>query len=247
VFIVGMPRSGTTLVEQIIASHPRAHGAGELPHLGRVASAIGARLPGPAIDEDAVRSVTKARIEELANLYLLRLTKSSANAERVCDKAPLNGNYIGVAKLLFPKAKILYCRRNPIDTCVSIFMQKFASRHTYSYELKSLGGYYKAFAELMDHWQRLFPESIREIRYEESVEDLEKQARGIIAFLGLEWSDSCLNFQQTERAVMTASKWQVRQPVYKTSVQRWRRYEKHLKPLIEGLGGLAAEAGYPAP
>jgi hypothetical protein len=99
----------------------------------------------------------------------------------------------------------------------------------------------------MEHWKRLFPESIREIRYEESVEDLEGQARSIIAFLGLEWSDSCLNFQQTERSVMTASKWQVRQPVYKTSVQRWRRYEKHLKPLIEGLGGLAAEAGYREP
>jgi hypothetical protein len=242
-----MPRSGTTLVEQIIASHPRAHGAGELPHLGRVASAIGARLPGPAIDEDAVRSVTKARIEELANLYLLRLTKSSSNAERVCDKAPLNGSYLGVAKLLFPKAKILYCQRNPMDTCVSIFLQKFASRHTYSYELKSLGAYYRTFTDLMDHWKLLFPESIREIRYEESVEDLEGQARSIIAFLGLEWSDSCLNFQQTERSVMTASKWQVRQPVYKTSVQRWRRYEKHLKPLIEGLGGLAAEAGYREP
>jgi tetratricopeptide (TPR) repeat protein len=246
VFIVGMPRSGTTLVEQIIASHPRAHGAGELPHLSRVASAIGARLPGPAIDEDAVRSVTKPRIEELANLYLLRLTKLSSDAERVCDKAPLNGNYVGVAKLLFPKVKILYCRRNPMDTCVSIFMQKFASRHTYSYELKSLGGYYRAFAELMEHWKLLFPESILEIRYEESVQDLERQARAIIAFLGLEWSDSCLNFQETERAVMTASKWQVRQPVYKTSDQRWRRYEKHLNPLIEGLGDLAVKAGYQA-
>jgi tetratricopeptide (TPR) repeat protein len=244
VFIVGMPRSGTTLVEQIIASHPRAHGAGELPHLKRVAGAVGARLPGPAMDEQALRTLSRNRIAELAEVYLLRLTKSSSNPARVCDKAPLNGFYLGVATLLFPRSKILYCRRNAIDTCVSIFMQKFASVHAYSYDLKTLGRYYGSFAELMDHWLQLFPESIREIKYEDTVADVEKQARGIIDFLGLEWNDACLQFQKTERAVMTASKWQVRQPVYTSSVHKWRRYEKHLKPLIEGLGKHASEAGY---
>jgi tetratricopeptide (TPR) repeat protein len=244
VLIVGMPRSGTTLVEQIIASHPQAHGAGELPHLRRIAGAIGARLPGPAVDEQALRSLSPTRVAELADMYLLRLTKNAEEPARACDKAPLNGLILGVAALLFPRARILYCRRNAIDTCVSIFMQKFASTHSYSYDLKTLGRYYGAFAELMGHWQQLFPHAIREIHYEETVADLEKQAHGIIDFLGLEWNDSCLQFQKTERPVMTASKWQVRQPVYTTSVQRWRRYEKHLEPLIEGLGRHAIEAGY---
>jgi tetratricopeptide (TPR) repeat protein len=242
VFIVGMPRSGTTLVEQIIASHPQAHGAGELPHLRRIAGIVGARLPGPAIDREALTSFAKDRAAELAHLYLLRLTSTAGAAERVSDKAPLNGLYLGVAALLFPRAKILYCRRNPIDTCVSIFMQKFASRHAYSYDLNTLGRFYRSFAELMEHWRRLLPNTILEVHYENTVDDLEAEARAIISFLGLEWSDSCLKFQDAERAVMTASKWQVRQPVYKTSVQRWRRYEKHLAPLIEGLGNMATDA-----
>jgi tetratricopeptide (TPR) repeat protein len=244
VFIVGMPRSGTTLVEQIIASHPRAHGAGELPHLKRIAGAVGAKLPGPMMDEQALRTLSRFRAAELADLYLLRLTKNSGDTARACDKAPLNGLHLGVAALLFPRAKILYCRRNAIDTCVSIFMQKFASVHSYSYDLKTLGRYYGSFAELMDHWLQLFPDSIREVKYEDTVADLEKQARGIIDFLGLEWEDACLQFQKTDRPVMTASKWQVRQPVYTSSVQKWRRYGKQLKPLIDGLGRHAIEAGY---
>jgi tetratricopeptide (TPR) repeat protein len=244
VLIVGMPRSGTTLVEQIIASHPRAHGAGELPHLRRIAGAVGARLPGPMMDEQALRALPLTKAAELADLYLLRLTRNSRDPARACDKAPLNGLHLGVGVLLFPRAKILYCRRNAIDTCVSIFMQKFASRHSYSYDLHTLGRYYGAFVELMDHWRQLFPNSIREIRYEDTVANLEKQAREIIDFLSLEWSDSCLEFQKTERPVMTASKWQVRQPVYTSSVQKWRRYQKHLKPLFEGLGKYAKEAGY---
>jgi len=244
VFIVGMPRSGTTLIEQIIASHPRAHGAGELPHLKRIAGALGAKLPGPAIDEQALRTLSRSKAAEMANLYLTRLTKNSNDPARACDKAPLNGLHLGIAALLFPRAKILYCRRNAIDTCVSIFMQKFASVHAYSYDLKTLGRYYATFADMMDHWLQLFPEMIREVRYEDTVSELEKQARGIIDFLGLDWNDACVEFQKTERPVMTASKWQVRQPVYTSSVQKWRRYERYLKPLVEGLGKHAIEGGY---
>jgi sulfotransferase family protein len=237
-----MPRSGTTLVEQIIASHPNAYGAGELPHLGRVTGTFGVVSKKFLVDTDRALGLEKKKAQELAQLYLERLSQSAGKALRITDKAPLNGRFLGVAALLFPCAKILYCKRNPLDTCVSIFMQKFQAGHNYSNDLKMLGQFHRAYAGLMDHWTRLFPQAILELNYEESVDQFELQARRIIAHIGLEWHDACLNFRSTERPILTASKWQVRQPIYRTSVERWRRYAKHLGPLIEGLGDIAADS-----
>jgi hypothetical protein len=137
---------------------------------------------------------------------------------------------------LFRNAKIIHCKRDPIDTCVSIFMQKFQRGHYYSYDLKTLGQFHRFCGDLIAHWRDAVPLDFLEVGYESTVNEVEAQARRIIDFIGLEWNDACLNFQQTRRTVATASQWQVRQPVYTTSVQRWRRYEKYLGPLIEGLG-----------
>lgn len=240
VFIVGMPRSGTTLVEQVIASHPQAYGAGELPQLGRAARAMGINSKQFVVDTPKALKLERETVQNLAALYLERLSNGARNALRVTDKAPLNGRFLGVAALLLPRAKIIYCTRNPLDTCVSIFMQKFEAGHNYSNNLKMLGQYYRAYAGLMEQWKKMFSQMIIEVNYEDSVDDLKAQSRRIISHIGLEWDEACLNFQSTERPVFTASKWQVRQPVYRTSVERWRRYEKHLGPLIDSLGDLAA-------
>jgi tetratricopeptide (TPR) repeat protein len=239
VFIVGMPRSGTTLTEQIIASHPQAYGAGELPHIGRIARIVGAKTPEQDISILKLQALTPATAAELAQGYIDRLRQDSAAAARITDKAPLNLRYLGVISLLFTRAKIIHCTRNVLDTCVSIFMQNFNSGHAYSYDLGNLGHYYRSCAELISHWKQVIPQPILEVNYEETVGDIEHQARRIIDFIGLEWDDACLRFQETQRTVATASHWQVRQPVYKTSVGRWRRYENHLGPLIESLGPLA--------
>jgi tetratricopeptide (TPR) repeat protein len=235
VFIVGMPRSGTTLTEQIVASHPKAVGAGELPHIRRISSIIGAISAAQEVNANALHALTAQKVRELADVYLERLSHGTSNKERITDKQPLNLRHLGTIALLFPNAKIIHCRRNPLDTCVSIFMQRFNKGHHYSYDLKTLGQFYRQCDELMNYWKDTVPLEILEIDYESTVKDLETQARRIISFLGLEWSDTCLNFQDTKRAVATASQWQVRQPLYKTSVARWQHYKKHLAPLLEGL------------
>ena len=238
VFIVGMPRSGTTLIEQIVASHPKAYGAGELPHMSRIASIIGVTSPRLEFDEAKIRAQTAADIAKIAEEYLGRLTEGAGKAARVTDKAPLNVRYLGIAALMFPNCHIIHCRRNPIDTCVSIFMQKFSRGHSYSHNLASLAQYYREYVRMAEHWRAVLPLKMLEVDYEESVADTEAQARKVIDFLGLKWDDACLSFQHTKRAVATASQWQVRQPIYKTSVERWRRYEAHIGPLIEGLKDL---------
>lgn len=238
VFIVGMPRSGTTLVEQIVASHPKAYGAGELPHLSRAATMLGAVDRSFHIQEQAVRELATERVAEIAEGYLARLTEGAGKAIRVSDKAPLNIRYLGPAALMFPESRVIHCRRNPIDTCVSIFMQKFSRGHTYSHDLATLAEFYREYVRMADHWRNALPLKVLEVDYESTVSDIEGQARRIIDFLGLKWDDACLSFQHTKRSVATASQWQVRQPVYTRSVERWRRYEAHIGPLIEGLSDL---------
>ena len=238
VFIVGMPRSGTTLIEQIIASHPKAYGAGELPHLSRIASILGATSKTIEFDATKVAAQTADDVRRVAEGYLERLTEGAGKAIRVTDKAPLNVRYLGIVALMFPNCQVIHCRRNPIDTCVSIFMQKFSRGHAYSHNLESLARYYREYVRLADHWRAVLPLKMLDVDYEESVADTEAQARKVIDFLGLKWDDACLSFQHTKRAVATASQWQVRQPVYTTSVERWRRYEAHIGPLIEGLKDL---------
>lgn len=225
VFIIGMPRSGTTLTEQIMASHKDVFGAGELYSLADVEKEFG------YISADNCYDHGKKYLEIAQSI-----NEESANAKRIVDKMP--GNYIRMAQIItaLPDAKIIHCRRNPIDTCLSCYKQFFARGHYWSYNLDDLAEHYKLYSEVMDHWRETLPEGrFLEINYEDTVNDLETQARKLIDFIGLEWDEACLTPHKSKRAILTASKGQVRKPVYKTSVEAWKRYEEQLAPLAEAL------------
>ncbi|RTL95020.1 MAG: sulfotransferase family protein [Hyphomicrobiales bacterium] len=238
VFVVGMPRSGTTLTEQICASHPEVHGAGELSKLRRVANAIG--LQSSASDfNKPIATITEGLSKTLAEEHLSYLRERAPTARRIIDKMPHNFELIGLLTLLFPNARIIHCRRDAIDNCVSCYVLPFSSAHSYNADLRTLGLYYREYDRLMRHWNEVFPGRIFENRYETLVEDQEAQSRRLIDYLGLPWDDACLRFFDREGAVTTPSRWQVRQPIYKSSVKRWKNYENEITPLIEALGDLA--------
>jgi tetratricopeptide (TPR) repeat protein len=225
VFVVGMPRSGTSLVEQIIASHPAAHGAGELDFwtvlVRKHETAIRQGLPG-----DSLR-------KKLALDYTRVLDAHSREAMRVVDKAPANSDYLGLIHAVFPKARMIYLRRDPIDTCLSCYFQQFSAAMNFTMDLSDLAHYYREHQRLVAHWRRVLPPgTLLDVPYAELVADQEKWTRAILDFVGLPWDERCLDFHKTERAVTTASVWQVRQKIYKSSVGRWRNYEKFIKPLL---------------
>ncbi|MDH4228166.1 MAG: sulfotransferase [Nitrospirota bacterium] len=238
VLIVGMPRSGTSLVEQILSSHPRVHGAGELMHIQRIATF---RTPtcspsGQAYPE-CLRDMTHEELDHLARDYDMDLARMGENALRVTDKNPLNFMHLGLVHQMLPHVRVIHCRRNPVDTCVSNYFQSFASSAlAYSNDLSHLGFYYRQYERLMAHWREVLDLRMLEVDYEELVADQERVSRALVTFAGLEWDDACLQFHKTRRTVSTASAKQVRKPIYKGSVERWRRYEKHLGPLLEALG-----------
>ena len=242
VFIVGMPRSGTSLVEQILASHPQIAGAGELDDIARIADDLPEALATEARYPDCVGALTPAVVNEAAGIYLERLRAMSDGAKRVTDKAPLNCRHLGLIALLFPRARIIHCVRDPLDTCLSCYFHDFGTRHAYSCALNHLGLYYRDYRRLMAHWRDALGCEIFDVVYEELTGDLEGQARKLVAFCGLEWDDACLKYHENPRAVGTASYDQVRWPVYHSSVGRWRHYEAHLGPLKEALGDIAEEA-----
>ncbi len=237
IFIVGMPRSGTTLTEQIISSHPDAAGAGELDEMPRIKKSFKVfDIEGFA---RRVRGLKRAEVLKLAEGYLKVLDGVSSDALRVTDKMPHNYENLGLIALLFPNARIVHCNRDPRDTCVSCFTTSLVRHsHPYATDLGTLGAYYREYVGLMNHWRAVLPIPIYESKYEELVGSLEENARELIDFIGLPWDPACLAFHESKRAIFTASKTQVRQPLYSSSVARWRRYEKHLGPLIEGLGDL---------
>ncbi|WP_421913792.1 tetratricopeptide repeat-containing sulfotransferase family protein [Mesorhizobium sp.] len=238
VFVVGMPRSGTTLTEQICASHPDVHGAGELSKLRRVANAIG--LQSSASDfSKPMMTITEGLSKTLAEEHLSYLRERAPTAQRIIDKMPHNFELIGLASLLFPNARIIHCRRDAIDNCVSCFVLPFSSAHSYNTDLRTLGLYYREYDRLMRHWNEVFPGRIFENCYETLVEHQETQSRRLIEYLGLPWDEACLRFFDREGAVTTPSRWQVRQPIYKSSVKRWKNFEGEISPLIEALGDLA--------
>ena len=231
VFIVGMPRSGTTLVEQIISSHPRAHGAGELDEIHKLAM-----QDVPSYPEGA-RVINNDAMSALAREYEGVLQRGAAtDTLRVSDKMPLNFMHLGFISLLFPRAHIVHCVRDPWDVCLSIYFQYFPSGHDYAYDLDDIAAYYREYERLMSHWRRVLPAKRHDVVYEDLVTDQKTKTEELIAFLELPWHDRCLSFTQNRRPVQTASMWQVRQPIYTTSVHRWRRYAKHLRPLKESLG-----------
>ncbi|GAC1451357.1 MAG: hypothetical protein PVSMB6_00580 [Steroidobacteraceae bacterium] len=231
VFVLGMPRSGTSLVEQIIASHPAAHGAGELNFWQTVV-----RRNAPAFWHSLPSEPMRRK---LARDYLQTLTGHSATALRVVDKAPVNATFLGIIHTTFPKARIIFMRRDPIDTCLSCYFQQFPPAINWSLDLEDVAHYYRETRRLAVHWHRVLPPgTILDVPYAELVSDQEKWARRIMAFIGLPWDDRCLDFHKTNRPVSTASVWQVRQKLYQSSVGRWRNYEKFIGPL-RGLKDLA--------
>ncbi|MGH8337916.1 MAG: sulfotransferase family protein, partial [Gammaproteobacteria bacterium] len=238
VFIVGMSRSGTTLVEQILASHPKVYGAGEIQALRRCARAEF----GTGEDDDTLpmrlAALESGRFARIGARYSACLDALSPDSARVTDKLPGNMALVGLIHLAFPRATIIHCVRDPRDTCVSCFSKLFTTGHYFSYELGELGRFYRLYEELMHHWREVLPPGrMLEVRYEDVVTDIEGQARKLLAFCGLPWDDTCLRFYEALRPVRTASLTQVRQPIYASSVGRWKRYEKYLDPLKQALAG----------
>lgn len=234
IFIVGMPRSGTTLIEQILASHPKVTGLGELPHISEVAHETSSWTASGSEYPSALTGLDKSQWARAAKLYMDRLDRKEGKPY-ISDKMPGNFQYLGFISLLFPNARIVHCRRNALDTCVSCFTTNFTQRHEWSFELGELAAYYGLYLDLMAHWQRVLPLPICEIQYEEVVDNIESEARRLLDFCGLDWHPECLEFHRSKRAVFTSSNAQVRQPLYSNSVGRWRRYEGQLQQLIDNL------------
>ncbi|MEQ1943939.1 sulfotransferase [Mesorhizobium sp. VNQ89] len=239
VFVLGMPRSGTTLAEQICASHPAVFGAGEIAKLGSVLGLSGyAQSPSGKIQKPP-QELAGEEVKKLATEYLNFIRALSPDAQRIVNKMPHNFQYIGMIALLWPNAKIIHCTRDPIDNCISCFMNSFNDRHTYNADFTTLGLYYREYHRLMQHWNALLPGKIYECNYETMIAYQEGETRRLIDFLGLPWDDACLRFYENERTVTTHSRWQVRQPIYKSSVKRWKKYGDKIQPLIDALGDLA--------
>ncbi len=224
VFVVGMPRSGTTLAEQILASHPDVFGAGELSFWPRAAASF------------TVRAQHTSRAEllgELGREYLQQLYGLSSDASRVIDKMPGNFQFLGLIHAALPQARLIHMQRSPLDTCLSIYFQNFSVVHPYAQDLEDLAHFYAEYQRILQHWRESLPAGVLlEVPYEGLVEDPELWSRRMIEFIGLNWDPRCLEFHQTARSVTTASLWQVRQKISKGSVERWRRYEPYLAPLM---------------
>ena len=235
VFIVGMPRSGTTLIEQIIASHPQAYGAGELIYFEGSGRMIPKQLQTSLAYPECMTLIDQATCQLMAEGYLYVLSTYCNTALRIIDKLPSNFLHFGLISLLFPKAHIINCQRQPLDTCLSIYTQCFRSNISFAYELSDIVSYYRQYERLMAHWRETLELPILDISYEEVVKDQERVSHQIIEFLGLEWDDHCLSFYKTDRPILTASNWQVRQPIYSRSIGRWKNYDAFLGPLKEQL------------
>jgi hypothetical protein len=230
-----MPRSGTTLTEQIASSHSRVGGAGELRTLGDLMR----RLAGRGGYAEALAGLTRGQSRDLARNYLEALRQIGGPGERITDKMPHNFEDLGLIALLFPNARVVHCMRDPLDTCLSCFTHHFSENHGYNTDLSVLGQYYREYRRIMQHWREVLPLRMLDFSYEALIADQEGKSRELIAFLGLEWEDACLAFHANDRLVSTPSRWQVRQPIYTSSVKGWKKYEKHLGPLFEALGELA--------
>jgi tetratricopeptide (TPR) repeat protein len=243
VFVVGMPRSGSTLVEQILSHHPDATGVGELRDLPRIVDELPKRFGATEAYPDCLTRLDDATTRRVGEEYLTRVHELARQASRVADKMLANFLHLGLIAVLFPKARVVHCRRDPLDTCVSCFMQIFRGLG-FTLDLADLGSYYQDYERLMAHWRAIKPLPMLEVVYEELVADVEGGSRQFIEFCGLPWDERCLRFYENPRPVRTVSKLQVRQPVYKSALGRWRRYAAHLAPLRRVIG-LADEE--PAP
>jgi tetratricopeptide (TPR) repeat protein len=236
VFIVGMPRSGTSLVEQMLASHPLVHGAGELAELQEISTNLEASQNGATPYPASLFTMSQIELAVLAEGYLNRRRAECGNAVRVTDKMPANFLLLGLIPRLFPNARVIHCVRDPRDTCLSCYFTDFSFRPSFAYDLEDLGFFHRVHDRIMEHWRSVLPMQILDVCYEDLVREPEAMGRKMVEFCGLEWDEGCLKFFQNPRPVRTASAWQVRQPIYSSAMGRWRSYAKHLEPLLRALG-----------
>lgn len=236
VFILGMPRSGTSLVEQILASHPDVYGGGELNLLWQAAALVSDALPAGHALPEAAGDVPDAAWREAGEQYLSRVRSFAPEAARITDKLPFNYTMVGLIRMMLPEAKVIHCLRDPMDTCLSCYFTAFEADRGFTNDLRDLGTTYRLYSRLMAHWHEVMPGFVQDVQYERIVEDLEPEARRLVQHIGLEWSPECLKFHMNDRAVRTASHAQVRRPLYKTSIGRWKPYIEYLDALRTSLG-----------
>ncbi len=236
VFIVGMPRSGTTLVEQILSSHDQVCGAGELPYINTYSQYIAYRVDPAMGYPRCMPRLTAPLARDVAGQYLGELARLSAGASRVTDKMPLNFQHLGLIAILFPRARVVHCRRNPLDVCLSCYFANFAARIPFAFNLANLGAFYRMYERLMEHWRGALPIEMLEVDYATLVNQPEPTIRKMIEYCGLPWDSACLEFHNSKRVVRTASNIQVREPIHRRSLDRWKHYEKHLGQLKDALG-----------
>nr|WP_277348886.1 sulfotransferase [Sneathiella limimaris] len=230
IFVLGMPRSGTSLVEQILASHRAVYGAGELYNLEKTYFYL-IRQKGERSFSEAFANASEEFLKELGSDYIQQLNKLGSKASFIIDKMPRNFIYTGLIKLILPNAKIIHCKRTPEDTCLSIYKKFFVGDQKFAYDLEELGRFYNLYLNHMEYWKSLLGDDLYEVTYEEMIADQESETRKLLDYCELDWDDNCLQFYKTKRAVRTASTDQVRQPIYKSSVEAWRTYEEELQPL----------------
>lgn len=238
IFIVGLPRAGSTLLEQILASHSKVEGTAELPDIIAMSRKLGNKSrKNPASDyPEILRTLSEQQVRELGESYMQTTRVQRRGAPFFIDKMPNNFQHIGLIHLILPNAKIIDARRHPMAGCFSCFKQLFARGQTFTYDLTDLGRYYRDYVALMDHWDAVLPGRVHRVQYEAMVADSAEQIRRLLEYCGLEFEEQCLRFYETERAVRTPSSEQVRQPIYKEGLEQWRHYEKHLEPLEKALG-----------
>ncbi len=241
IFIVGMPRSGTSLVEQILSSHSRIHGGGELQALPRAVERVLQEPTGLGFPQ-CCEKAESAAFRALGADYIEEVRRLAADVPHITDKLPYNFLRLGLIRIALPEAKIIHCRRHPLDTCLSIYKNYFMDGNDFGYDLEELAHFYRHYDALMGHWRALLGDALFEVRYEDLLADQEGVTRRLLAHCGLAFEPACVRFHETKRVVMTASVAQVREPIYKDSLALWKRYGAHLKPLIDGLGELGASA-----
>jgi len=235
IFIVGMPRSGTSLVEQMLSMLPDVSAAGELADVGALAAEMEGMLENTS-PANNITQLSREQCDVLAQRYLNMLDDKFPNSKRVTDKMPQNFLHLGVIALLFPMARVIHCIRDPFDTCLSCYFKEFTGDHPYAYDLGNLGFYYRQYRRIMEHWRRVLDIGLFEINYEDLVHDPETYGRAMVEFCGLKWDKRCLEFYKGEYRAATASFQQVRRPIYTGSLGRWRHYAPYLDPLKQALG-----------
>ncbi|MFT5522569.1 MAG: tetratricopeptide (TPR) repeat protein [Pirellulaceae bacterium] len=238
VFIIGMPRSGTSLIEQILASHPQAAGVGERKEIALILPKIDAHFKRNPAYPMSMPQYTAEMAKTHAEQYEKDIRRQAGSVDRIVDKMMTNFLHVGLISLLYPNAKIIHSIRHPLDTCLSCYFQDFSHRPAHTFDLKTLGLYYRQYVRVTEHWQKSCPLEILDVHYEQVVNDSEATCRKMVEHCGLAWNDACLDFHKTERVVQTASSWQVRQPINKRSVERWRHYDDQLGALKDALGDL---------